>query len=125
MNKRRHHQNHKEVVVTPEEDEVAELKIEIKIKLHILNQTKIGKCRPKTNRKKAVGKSTKGKVHQINQSKTSKVASSNLLNPRIRKSQKKQIPEVQVTKFKRRRRKQERMTPRRPSSTRSTKHYLT
>ena len=124
MNKRRRHQNHREVVVTPEEDEVVELKIEIPTRLRIQNQT-IGKCPPKSNRKKAVGKSTKGKVHQTNLSKPSKVASSNLLNPRIRKSQKKQIPEVQITKFQRRRRKQERMTLRRPSNTRSTKHYQT
>jgi hypothetical protein len=125
MNKRRRHQNRREVVVTPEEDEVVELKIEIPTRLRIQNQT-IGKCPPKSNRKKAVGKSTKGKVHQTNLSKPSKVASSNLLNPKFRKLlQKKQIPEVQVTKFQRRRRKQERMTPRRPSNTRSTKHCQT
>jgi coenzyme F420-reducing hydrogenase gamma subunit len=125
MNKRRRHQDRREVVVTPEEDEVAEIRKEIPIEPHIKIQTKIGKCPPKANQKKEVGKSTKGKVHQAKQSQLSKVASSNLLNPRTRKTSKKQIPEVKITKFQRKRRKQERMTLRRPSNTRSIKHYQT
>jgi hypothetical protein len=61
MNKHRRHQNHREVVVTPEEDEVAELKIKISTKLLIMTKTKIGTCPPKTKSKKEVGKSTKGR----------------------------------------------------------------
>ena len=115
------------MVATPEEDlEVAEIKKKILIELHNKKvQTKIGKCPPQANLKKEVGKSTKGKEHQAKLSQLSKVASSNLLNPRTRKTSKKQIPAVKLTKFQRRRRKQERMTPRRPSNIRSIKHYQT
>lgn len=82
MNKRRRHRDRREVVVTPEEDEVAEIRKEIQTELHIKIQTKIGTCPPQANRKKEVGKSTKGKVHQTKVNKTSKVAFSNLLSPR-------------------------------------------
>ena len=119
MNKRRHHQNRREVVVTtPEEHEVEEIRIKISIiELHIMTKTKIGRCPPKTKRKKEVGKSTKGR-HQFNKSLNQ--AHSN--NPRtIRKIKKKQTPEVKLTKFlPRSRRSLERMTPK-PSSTRSTR----
>lgn len=111
------------MVATTEEDEVVQTKKKI-LKLRITIQTMIGKCPPKANRNKEDGKSTKGKAHRP-RSQTSKVASRTQLNPKTRKIQKKQTPAVKITKFQRRRRKQERMTLRRPSNIRSIKHYKT
>jgi hypothetical protein len=76
MSKCRRHQNHREVVVTPEEDEVAD-KNQILAELHIKTKFKNGICPPKTNQRKEVGKSTKGRAHRTKLSKISQVASSN------------------------------------------------
>jgi hypothetical protein len=64
MSKRRHHQNLREGIETPEEDEVEEIRIGITIDLHIMTKIKNGKCPPKTSKRKEVGKSTRGMLHQ-------------------------------------------------------------